>query len=184
MKRVQDQAKFEIERADKEREMAAAATIEIEMQKVRERESKVDQQLETIAEMRKVREEQELAERSEQLQQQQRAETQIAELKQELKKQKERLQDSADRNLASTNASPGKRDHTVKSKATICSTPLGYGGFFAMKQLAVNKAKDARPEVPFSGGTSIEYALHMNAFDAATDSEALDAKDKLFELTK
>ena len=53
-----------------------------------------------------------------------------------------------------------------------------------MKQLAVNKAKDARPEVPFAGGTSIEYALHMSAFDAATDNDALDAKDKLFELTK
>ena len=71
----------------------------------------------------------------------------------------------------------------------ICGTPLRYGrlsskGFFVMKQLAINTAKDARPEVPFSGGTSIEYALHMNAFDAATDSEALDAKDKLFELTK
>ena len=53
-----------------------------------------------------------------------------------------------------------------------------------MKQIAINKAKDARPETPFSGGTSIEYALHMSAFDAATDSDALDAKDKLFELTK
>ena len=39
--------------------MAAAAAIEIEMRKVREREDKVDQKLKTIAEMRKVREEQE-----------------------------------------------------------------------------------------------------------------------------
>ena len=54
VKRVQDQAKFEIERADKEREMAAAAAIEIEMQRVQDRESKVDQLLETFAERQKV----------------------------------------------------------------------------------------------------------------------------------
>ena len=86
-------------------------------------------------------------------------------------------------------ASPSARDSIDMKKANKFATPLGYGkltseGFFAMKQLATNKAKDARPETPFSGGTSIEYALHMNAFDAATDNDALDAKDKLFELTK
>ena len=86
-------------------------------------------------------------------------------------------------------ASPSARESPSKMKAVKFATPLGYGklsseSFFAMKQLAINKAKDARPEEPFSGGTSIEYALHMNAFDAATDNDALDSKDKLFELTK
>ena len=255
MQIVQNQARKEIEDADRQREQVAAAIIESEMKKVREKESKVDQQLKNIAERYEARQSQEQADRAELVllreraeqqkqqaeQQQQRAEQQIMDLKKELKRQKEkvkeaanrnrseqqhpfhqalqdrqmgeqthpkspvepmqispgreslgkedsRLQDTIDQNTASSHASSGKRDCQSKKMALI-QTPLEYGklsneSFFAMKQLAVNKAKDARPEVPFSSGTSIEYALHMNAFDSATDSDALDAKDKLFELTK
>ena len=50
MQTVQNQARKEIEDADRQREQVAAAIIESEMKKVREKESKVDQQLKNIAE--------------------------------------------------------------------------------------------------------------------------------------
>ena len=188
---VQDQAIKEKERVEKENEMAITAAIETEMRKMREKERNVDQKLREIAEQQKARERQKQADHSAYMQQQQRAEQQIADLKDELKRLTDKVKeakDMIDRNIVLTTASSGTREDIV-NKATTCETPFKDGylsneGFFAMKQLAVNKAKDARPEVPFSSGTSIEYALHMNAFDSATDSEALDAKDKLFELTK
>ena len=178
VKHYQDQARKE--RAEKEKEMAMAAAMKTEMQKVREKERNSDRRLREMEEQKKAREKQEQAEHSALLQQQQRAEQQINDLKHELERQKENV----NRNIAS----PSARGVTV-NKTTTSITPLRHGymsneGFFAMKQLAVSKAKDARPEVPFASGTSIEYALHMNAFDSATDSDALDAKDKLFELTK
>ena len=104
----------------------------------------------------------------------------------------EHLLDSSDDDSGSKAAfpSPPLNSKSCPTKKTVnFETPMGFSrmtseGFYTMKQLAINKAKDARPEAPFSGGSSIEYALHMNAFDAATDNDALDAKDKLFELTK
>ena len=249
VKEIAHQAEQNIERADREREVAAAAAIKIEMQKVRVKESKLDQQLITIAERLKESERKKQEEQAEQLEKFQEAERQLAEVRKEtekLKKQNEktkdahkrkssekqhpfhaallprqaggetqpktidqqpppgermesqgkdrsreeyeRLQYSITKNMTSF-TTPNSRNSTNKQKAKDFETPIGYGrlsqdGFYAMKQLAVNKAKDARPETPFSGGTSIEYALHMSSFDAATDSDALSAKDKLFELTK
>ena len=65
MQTVQNQARKEIEDADRQREEVAAALIESEMKKVREKESKVDQQLKNIAERYKARESQEQADRAE-----------------------------------------------------------------------------------------------------------------------
>ena len=250
VKEIANQAQQRIERADREREVAAVAAVEIEMQKVREKESKLDQQLITIAERLKESERKKQEEQAEQLVKFQDAERHLAEVRKEtekLKKQNEkmkeahkrkssgqqhpfhaallqrqasgeqtqpktidhqpptgqqtesqgknksrddyeRLQLSITKNMTSF-TTPTSNNTTGKQKAKDFETPIGYGrlsqdGFYAMKQLAVNKAKDARPEAPFSGGTSIEYALHMSSFDAATDSDALSAKDKLFELTK
>ena len=104
----------------------------------------------------------------------------------------EHLLDSSNDESGSKSAFPSLplNSNSCPTKKTVTfETPLGFSkmtseSFYTMKQIAINKATDARPEAPFSGGLSIEYALHMNAFDAATDNDALDAKDKLFELTK
>ena len=68
--------------------------IEMEMQKVRARESKVDQQLQTIANKQKERDDKDQAERDERLQQQQRAEKQIADLKKEVLRQKQKAKEA------------------------------------------------------------------------------------------
>ena len=53
-----------------------------------------------------------------------------------------------------------------------------------MKNIALQQAREARPEVPFENGTSLEYALHMRKFENATASETIDSRERLLELTK
>ena len=94
VKEIAHQAEQNIERADRERGVAAAAAIKIEMQKVRVKESKLDQQLITIAERLKESERKKQEEQAEQLEKFQEAERQLAEVRKEtekLKKQNEKI---------------------------------------------------------------------------------------------
>ena len=52
------------------------------------------------------------------------------------------------------------------------------------KQMALNHARETRPEHPFESGTSIEYATHIRSFESATKGDALDSREKLLELAK
>ena len=52
------------------------------------------------------------------------------------------------------------------------------------KQIALAQAKEARPSEPFESGSSIDYSIHMSKFESATDSDAIDAREKLLELAK
>ena len=90
VKSIKDQAEAEIHRADREREQVAAATIEQEMKKVRQRESEIDCQRQDLATQQKAIEDSKNAEEAANLLRQQRAERQIMDLKNELKKQKEK----------------------------------------------------------------------------------------------
>ena len=90
VKSIKDQAEAEIHRADREREQVAAATIEQEMKKVRQRESEVDRQRQELAIQQKAMEDARNAEEAANLIKQQRAERQIMDLKKELKKQKQK----------------------------------------------------------------------------------------------
>ena len=58
-------------------------------------------------------------------------------------------------------------------------TPESY---LQSKTIALKRMKNARPSTPFSGGRSTEYAMMMARFDAASDTEAVTAGEKLLEL--
>ena len=51
-----------------------------------------------------------------------------------------------------------------------------------MQDLAHRKMTDARPQIPFKSGNSMEFSMHMALFDAATKSEFISNGDKLQEL--
>ena len=51
------------------------------------------------------------------------------------------------------------------------------------KQMALQRAKAARPAEPFESGTSMQYSILMSQFDAVTEGDSLDAREKLLELS-
>ena len=59
---------------------------------------------------------------------------------------------------------------------------LSGEAYVRMKQLALERARDARPAEKFSSGSSVEYTMHMTRFEQATNNSAMDSGERLEEL--
>ena len=59
---------------------------------------------------------------------------------------------------------------------------LSGEAYVRMKQLALERARDARPAEKFSSGTSVEYTMHMTRFEQATNNSAMDSGERIEEL--
>merc|ERR1712002_550967 len=98
----------------------------------------------------------------------------------------------------STNTSPKRATGSGSVMASIPTEPPSYHSmekpdisedwqvtpesYLQAKSLALKRMKNARPSTPFSGGKSTDYAMMMARFDAASDTKALTAGEKLLEL--
>ena len=59
---------------------------------------------------------------------------------------------------------------------------LSGEAYVRMKQLALERARDARPAEKFTSGSSVEYTMHMTRFEQATNNSAMDSGERLEEL--
>ena len=98
----------------------------------------------------------------------------------------------------STNTSPKRATGSGSFAASVPTEPPSYRttekpnivqnwevtpeSYLQAKTLALKRMKNARPSTPFSGGRSTVYAMMMARFDAASDTEAVTAGEKLLEL--